>query len=372
MKKYSATFVFLAFLLIVALLMAVLPAKEYSENEKRVLGQFPAFSLESVTDGSFGSQLETYLADQFPLRDLFVGIHAYGQLLLGQNGASGVYAAEDGFLIAAPKEIDPQRVERNVRQLEAFRDSTGLPGAIMVVPSAGYMLEDKLPNVHESYQDDAIMEIVQKTAGEMQVIDLRQVLSEDPEDAYYRTDHHLTSSGSYRMYRAFCEKLGLAPEIFARKEIYGGFYGTAYSTSGLWATEPDTVEIWEPESPGQYQVTIVEGTQSETFDSLYFTEHLENMDKYPVFLDGNHSLVSVENKACQNGRRLMILKDSYAHCFATFAIENYEQILLLDMRYFRGSAQEVAQQYGITELLFLYGSENLATSTDFGWLLPLA
>ncbi len=372
LKNFRVSLAFLCFLLAIAVLFFVLPQRAYSENEKRVLADFPEVNWESVADGSFGKGLETYLADHFPLRDAFVGIHSYMEQLLGQNGVSGIYRGSDGYLFAAPGAFDAARARRNVENLAEFAQSTGLPSAVMVVPSAGYVLEEKLPVNHQSYWDDTLMEITEDAVGNMAFIDLRQDFLQQPEGLYYRTDHHLTGLGSYRMYQAFCLQQGITPLTFSCTERYEGFYGTSYAKSGLWGTEPDALEIWKPENPGSYQVTIQEGEEIETFQSLYFPEHLEKQDKYPVFLDGNHSLVTVKNENCQNGKRLMLIKDSYAHCFATYAIEHYEEIVLVDMRYYRDSVQEIIQSRGITEILFLYGAQNLASSTDIAWLLPAA
>lgn len=374
MKKYSASIAFLAFLLVICLLFCLLPKSVFSENEKRVLSSFPKVTLESVADGSFGSDLETYLADQFPLRDLFVGVHAYWQLLLGQNGVSGVYRGNDGYLLAAPEDFSRDLAIRNVQRLAEFAESTGLPTSIMAVPNGGYILEDWLPLNHQQYPDDAIFDIIQEYAGDMAIIDLRERFAQQAEQIplYYRTDHHLTSAGSYFMYQIYCQQRGLRAENFSCSQISDGFYGTAYSKSGLWLTKPDTLEIWKSPNPGSYTVTIQEGADQQTFDSLYFFEHLENMDQYPVFLDGNHSVVTVENGSCRNGRRLLLIKDSYAHCFATFAAQNYEQICMVDLRYYRGSVQELLDTYGSTEILYLYGVQNLASSTDIAWLQPRA
>lgn len=370
MKKYSVSIVFLTFLTVIVILFAALPQKTYSENEKRVLSKFPGLTVESVTSGSFGKDLETYLADHFPLRDLFVGIHAYWEQALGQNGNSGIYAARDGYLIASPGKLDENRAKNNIKYLSDFAESTGLPASLMVVPNPGFVLEGKLPAVHEAYWDDTLMDIAEQEAGELALIDLRQDFLQDSDGLYYRTDHHLTSLGSYRMYLRFCKAQGLEPAEFSLAESYGGFYGTAYSKSGLWATKPDTLEIWKPADPGTYRVTILDG-EEKISDSLYFTDHLQNMDKYPVFLDGNHSLVVVQNETCQNGKILLLLKDSYAHCFATFAAQHYQKIVMVDMRYYRESVQNLIDTYGVTELLCLYGAENLATSTDLAWLLPI-
>lgn len=359
-KKYSAAMVFLAFLLVVAILSVILPKSGYSENEKRVLAEFP--TVKTVTDGSFGQELETYLSDHFPLRDLWVGLNAYAGQALGQNGISGIYAGSDGYLIAEAGAYSEETALRNIGVLRDFADRAGLPATIMTVPTAGYMLTEKLPVNHRDYYDAALFDLIRENAGQMQVLDLQSTLRAT-ENAYYRTDHHLTSAGAYAMYRAYFPE----GQEFACTSTVSGFYGTGYSKSGLWLTPPDDLEIWE--IPGDFTVTIRDGSTVSVYDSLYFPEHLENMDKYPVFLDGNHQIVTVDNPAVSNGRRLLILKDSYAHCFATFAASQCEQVCMVDLRYYKGSVSKLIKEYGCTEILYLYGAENLATSTDIPWLM---
>lgn len=367
-KRFSVTAVFLLFLAALMVLMFLLPKSDFSENEKRVLADFPQITWESVTSGQFGKDFETYLADHFPMRDLFFGINAYYQLATGRNGASGIYFCDDGYLIATPDAYDSGRLQRNVQQFAAFAESAGLPATIMAVPNPGYILEEKLPENHLQYPDDAIMDTVNENSGTMRVVDLRSAFLNSQDDLYYRTDHHLTSAGSYEMYRQLCQSKGMDAKTFTCGNTYEGFYGTGYSKSGLWLTQPDKLEIWESGEKQDYTVTIFEGAQKQESDSLYFTDHLERMDQYPVFLDGNHALVTIENKSVSNGKRLLLIKDSYAHCFATFAAADYEMICMVDLRYYREKTSELIETYDLNEILYLYGVGNLATSTDIAWL----
>lgn len=368
MKKHIASIVFALFLLIMAALFLLLPRADFSANEKRVLADAPALTAESLKDGSFSSDLERFVADHVPAREAWVGIHAYTQQLLGENGLSGIYRGRDGYLIAAPGELDTGRLRANIGYLRDFAAGTGLDAAVMIVPSAGYILSDKLPANHEPYWDDTLFSVLAEEAGDMRVVDLREAFRASDAQLYYRTDHHLTSAGAYEMYGAFCAAMGRAAQPFSCTGTSAGFYGTGYSRSGLWLTEPDTLEIWE--NSGDYTVRICDGDKERLSDSLYFPDHLNEPDQYPVFLDGNHAFVTIENHACTNGRRLLLIKDSYAHCFATFAIADYEQICMVDLRYYRGSVEELIRANGLNELLYLYGASNLASSTDLAWLLP--
>ena len=93
-----------------------------------------------------------------------------------------------------------------------------------------------------------------------------------------------------------------------------------------------------------------------------------DLDKYEVFLNGNNPLVVIKNKDNANGKKLMIIKDSYAHCLATLLANDYETIVMVDLRYYKKPASKLAEEYGINELLFVYGANNLASSKDISWL----
>ena len=116
-------------------------------------------------------------------------------------------------------------------------------------------------------------------------------------------------------------------------------------------------------------MTIDDGNGIKEYDSLYFNSHFEEKDKYPVFLDGNHAFVRIRNGNLHNGKKLLLIKDSYAHCFATFAAENYEEIVMIDLRYYKKSLNKLTKEENFTEALFMFGAENISTSTDLAWLL---
>lgn len=120
--------------------MAALPKTSYSENEKRVLSNFPELTFETLTDGDFSSGIDTYTSDHFPFRDAFVGLNSYFELYTGRNGASGVYKCKDGYLIAAPEKPDLELTKRNVERFSEFAQQNGLSAKLMVVPTAGYIM----------------------------------------------------------------------------------------------------------------------------------------------------------------------------------------------------------------------------------------
>lgn len=363
--------VFLLFIFSFVIGFAVMPKNDFSEKEKRVLAKFPEITAESVMNGNFTDGFEKYLSDRFPFRDAFIGIDAYFGLSLGKTGENGIYNAKDGYLITAPSVFDEAKCAKNAGYIEKFIDRTGLPSNVIIIPQAGYTLSDKLPLNHKEYKDSAIFDCVKSKIPSAKFIDVRNAFEKNEADTqiYYKTDHHLTGSGSMLVYDEFCKATGNEEKSFSLIKSADGFYGTTYSKSGFWLTKSDTVEIYGCDSKNKYKVTIDDGKGAKEYDSLYFEQHLEEKDKYPVFLDGNHAFVRIQNENLHNGKKLLLVKDSYAHCFATFAAENYEEIVMIDLRYYKKSLNKLTKEEEFTEALFMFGSENISTSTDLAWLM---
>jgi hypothetical protein len=175
-------------------------------------------------------------------------------------------------------------------------------------------------------------------------IDVRAEFLGSGTPLFFRTDHHWNMDGAYMAYTAICRYWGMEPFERGRFGVarHDGFYGSTYSTSGLWLTKADTIELWQP--PEQVSVTFSD--KEGASGSLFFESHLAAMDKYPVFLDGNHPLATVENMTPSAEARaagtLLMIKDSYANSLVPLLIGHYSKIVLIDLRYYRQSASEVA------------------------------
>lgn len=363
---------FLLFIFGMGLWFLLTPKREYSPSEKRYLQKFPEVSFESVANGEFGENFESYFADHFPLRTMWVGLNSYYNLAIGNNGANGVYNCSDGYLINAPVSTENQ-IEKNINTIIDFKSAIKAPVSVITVPSTGYICNDVLPAVHNRYNDDEyftqISEKLEKNS--INFIDLRDRFKKayaGGTELYYKTDHHWTVDGAYEAYTELCKNLNITPaeKNSFKTEEYDNFYGTTYSTSGFWLTAPDKIKLLAKEHKG-LTVEITEGNETNKYNSMYFKKHLEEDDKYPVFLDGNHAYTEIVNPDAKNGT-IVLVKDSFAHCFAPLLTENYSKVILVDMRYYKESVSEIVKKENPEQVLFLYGIDNLATDTSLPWL----
>lgn len=68
-----------------SLAITVLPDQKYSDLENRQLQQKPKFTKKNFTKGTFQTEYENYLNDQFPLRDRWVDAAVALQTKLGKR-----------------------------------------------------------------------------------------------------------------------------------------------------------------------------------------------------------------------------------------------------------------------------------------------
>ncbi|ABX40619.1 DHHW family protein [Lachnoclostridium phytofermentans] len=356
--KYSNVIIFLVLIYVLTIASMVKPVKGYSESENRVLEGRPKFSLESLFNGTFISKYETFVTDQFVSRDAWIGIKTRTELAMLKKDINGVYIGKDGYLIEKVdnSDLEMEQVNRNEKRLYAFinkyKEQLGDEHVFaMIAPTAFEILKDKLPPYASGFDQGAFLDRLDEALAN-QFIDLRETLTEHKKDyIFYRTDHHWTTLGAYYAYVEWANKIGETPmsqDEFEIKKISNDFLGTIYSKINLKLSSDD---MYLYDSGKNYTVEYnMDGVKK---NSLYEMSHLDTKDKYSVYLGGNNPVVKIDSDN-HNGKKLLIIKDSYAHSFAPFAANHFETTYMVDLRYFNMPMSRFIEENGITDVLVLY------------------
>lgn len=333
--------------------LLLLPKQDFSEYEKRYLTEFPVPSSQSILSGSWGEDLEAYLADRLPGRNFFVGLNAYCELALGLQPTKDIRAV-DGRLIEAPVTADPGVIGRDLDIINRFAESAGQEVFLALVPSCGWAVGDP------QYPDADIIRQAQLLAGSrVHPIDLTDTFRDSPE-LYYRTDHHWNSAGAYAGWCRLMEAMGREslPESAFSKELHPDcFRGSTYSRSALWLTPAEDLELWHG-TPG---ITVQNRESGTLHQGVFYPERLEEADKYTVFLDGNHSVVTLHNPG-RTGK-LLVIRDSYSNSLGCFLAESYGEVVLADLRYFKSPISALVGE-GFDDILICYSVGNFMTDTN--------
>ena len=334
----------------------ILPDRTFSPTENRNLSSLPEFSWKELVDGSYTADLETYLSDQFPMRDDWMGLKARYEYLIGKREFHNVYLCGDTLI---SKITDSSRAEQNLLNIEKLLNLTDKPVYLGLIPSAAEIWKDKLPEGAPNYDQGAFLEQA-KELGAIWV-DISGVLAEHADEKiYYRTDHHWTSLGAYYGYTALMQSAGLdVPQLGEGKTVADDFCGTLYSTSGIHWLEPDSIEYYVFDE----SVTVENGLTGE-IGSLYVESKLEEKDKYSSFLGGNNPLYIIRNPNAATDKKILVVRDSYSDSMAPFLSQTYSEVHLMDLRYYRMSVAQYAEMAGVDEIFICYSVENFIKDAD--------
>lgn len=352
---------FSVFIFAGAILFWIIPDKNFSENENRKLSQMPKAELKTIASGEFMEEWEDYVSDQFPGRDMFMLCGGRYKNYLGMKDINGVYIGKDGYLFTVIDKysVDNEQVDKNSRYINDFlkkcQNNESIKNtSFMLVPEAGMVIPDKLPNgVDNSWQWELVSHI-RVLVDSATIICPEEAMRDANEQQYYKTDHHWTGYGAYNAYTQYCKTLNIPCDdtvdfTVASKEFYGSLYSKI-----LFAEGPDEVVL----DAGKNSVSIT-GDGKEML--LYDYSALEKKDKYLLFQGGNYGITEITG----NGEGvLLIIKDSYANSFVPFLTNNYEKIIMLDMRYYMGSPLALCNKEGVTDVLVLYSLSNFVSDKN--------
>ncbi|WP_433939986.1 DHHW family protein [Paenibacillus lautus] len=333
--------------------------RSFSESENRMLEQLPHFSLKALVSGDFTLDFEKYVSDQFVFRDFWIGAKTDTDRLMGKKMSNGIYLGTNGYLIQDVIPPAEEDLKEKIEAIHAFDQATpDMQKYVMLAPTAAALYKDKLPKYTIIGDQEAYLKKVQQWLHpNIRVIDVFPSLyAERDQPIFYKTDHHWTTQGAYVAYLELCRQMGLTPqnqEEFNIQQVTDEFYGSLYSKSGFRHVQSDRLELYLPKDQERYTVTYVD--EEKTTDSLYAMAQLQRKDKYAVFLNGNHARIHIKT-ANPSGRKLLVVKDSYANSFIPFLLKHFSEIDVVDLRYYEEDLASFANEQGIQDMLLLYNA----------------
>ena len=364
-KKYSIfiTALFCVFIFGFGIFFFAAPDKEFSEQENRYLAGFKAPTWETLKSGKFMEDFEDYVIDQFPLRDSWIRLKAYGEKLLGKQENNKVYlGTDDQTLFAHFNKLSDEELAKRVGYVNALAGKLDIPVYFALIPDKSFVWADRLPANAPNVDDGSMIEGAMGLVSEdVNYIDLRDALNIT--QPFYRTDHHWTTMGAFRGYVALGNAINQTVTVpdYESTLVSDSFYGTTYSSAGAGWIEPDEIYTWIDETTIEVE-RYPEGKPVP--GELYDESFLDKKDKYSMFLGGNQPLCILRNENAATDKKLMVIRDSYADSLAPFLAQDYAEVHLIDLRYYKMPLPMYVMQNGIDEALVLYSNANFSTDQN--------
>lgn len=190
------------------------------------------------------------------------------------------------------------------------------------------------------------------------------------EDIYLRTDHHWAPLGAYYAAKAFAEAAGVPFGDLSNYDSHTvhDFVGTMYGYSKDISVKksPEDFVFYTPNGV-EYTTTyrnynVDKGFHVHGIGKPYkgkFFQHYKDGSgaAYSTFMGGDTKLTQVKTST-NNGRKLLILKDSFGNALPGYLFFSFEEIHVVDFRYFTSNILDYVDEQGITDVLFANGIFN--------------
>lgn len=173
---------------------------------------------------------------------------------------------------------------------------------------------------------------------------IKEMWTHADEHLYFATDHHWTQRGAYYAYRAFIKAKGeeIADISEFPQENVENFIGSwSYSLKG---TPGESVLIENAETMERFMPIV--DYKGAVYLDMYLKDKwreseviVKSDDKYTTFIGGDMPVIKYTTSV-KNGEKAVIIKESFGNAFATWAINNYEEVYIIDPRQWNGFGGE--------------------------------
>ena len=346
----------LALLLVGGMLLhLLLPDAELSKSERRKLLQLPEITKEALLSGKYASELEDYLLDQFPGRDVFRTVKSvWTYYILGQKDNNGIVIGKDGFseentVAKLEPALDEKQVGMFISKFNALQEKFFADSDVtcVVIPDKMYYLQD-----YPRMDYEKLLTMLEDGLTDMDV--RRNLFNSLISDSYYTTDSHWRQE----KLQWVLEDLELIldvelPDVDTyRQTVLPGFHGVYYGQAALPMPAEDLIYLESDVTDN----AVVTGPELKGEQPVYAPERFDGMDGYDVFLHGAQAVLHVENPLAKTDRELILFRDSYGSSIAPLLLPAYKSITLVDMRYVNPMMLDRFVDFHGQEVLVLYST----------------
>lgn len=334
------------------------PADTESISERRPLAAFPAVSWDFVLSGTFAQDIESYILDQFPLRDQFRTMKSWTALyLLGQKDMNNLYI-KDGYVSSLEYPLNTKSLEHAAKRFQFvyahYLTDQDIKVYLSVIPDKNYFMAQSNGYPAMDYEKGiSYMKDHMKFAKYIDIVPLLELSD------YYRTDAHWRQEKITDVAQYLAARMGVSLSAeYTENRVDAPFYGVYWGQSAL-PLPPD--DLYYLDNAILEDCTVYD-YETDAYIPIYDLEKVNGNDPYELFLSGSKSLLTIENPNAITDKELLVFRDSFGSSIAPMLAEGYAKVTLVDIRYLSPKLLDQFIEFSNQDVLFLYSVSVLNNS----------
>lgn len=387
MKKIS-TLTIISMIFILTVSFFFIPDRDISHMENRTLAQVPEFTLSSYFDGTFKTQLEKYIADQFPFRDELLKVYKkltvkkssipgseFKQIIEGEDGYNYYIYDENQILkiyASKKKNEDALKWVEKINEVATLCEQEDVTLMLNFVPSKSESLNDMLPAGADENKDSILTDVIYENISEsVKIIDtmgeFEKIPLTDKADMYYHTDHHWNGLGSYHGYEIMCDYLrdfgfDASSDGFKLYPVEQDYMVGSYNRA-LGDIYPSTekLEYYMPADLSVFDNLVAENKWGVIeFSDIYATKQIGDTVSYATLYMNDTDYLHLYNENARNNESICIIKDSFFDALVPQLSLIYEDVYVVDTRYYSDFVlEEFVKKHDVDNLMLFYSTTAL-------------
>ncbi|MBR4201636.1 MAG: hypothetical protein IKQ91_10280 [Oscillospiraceae bacterium] len=204
--------------------------------------------------------------------------------------------------------------------------------------------------------EKANIDYINKTLVDVVPVDVYGTLEKHKDEpVFMRTDHHWSGLGAFYAAEALSAdaRVPFAPIDEYEKHSKDDYVGTLYGFSNDIILKENPEEFFWYVPKANFRTTFYNNSFGNPYEADFFM-NLDNcapVSYYMVYMTGDDHIVHLETDV-HNGRNICVIKDSYGNALIPWLTSSFENIYVVDMRYFQLNIKDFLRQHGMTDIAF--------------------
>ena len=356
-KNYLLSGIFIAIIGIFSALYFIKGSSDFSEAERRTLAKFPEISVESLTNGQFMKDFESFSLDQFPARDGMRSVKSVFERFIFANRESNDLYYHAGHIASVLYPLDKEMLDYALDRFNNLYDmyaDEGMNVYFSMIPDKSAYLADDAGVLSVDY-DEFIDYMISGMPENIGYIDVSSLLSAD--DFYY-TDQHWRQENIADVANALSTAMGNPlDDEYETVTLDTPFYGTYYHQAAIPGVSPDSISYLTNKTIEGCTVSILDDYGNFKESVMYELSYAQGRDPYEMYLSGARALITIENPNADTDKQLVVFRDSFGSSIIPLLAESYAKITLCDIRYTSpASLAHYVDFENCDDMLFLYST----------------
>ena len=306
-----------------------------------------------------------------------------------KNGSNNIVSLENGYYSSVLGKYDPTKFVNNICEFRDFLKEENIP--LLYVAAPRKITENDFVSGVVDFSVQNVNQLTEKLSENninyIKMIDYISEEYEDPHEAFFKTDIHWKPQTALFVSNVISEYLNdnfdfdidltlFDPENFEYELYENRLLGSEGRKLTTAVADPEDFYLLYQKDEMTFTLDIFDRNIEKTggFEIFYNYAHVlgnidyNNKQAYEAYMHGNNAVDIITNHDNSDGKKVLMLGDSYSRTVAPFMAVGISQLELLDLRSFNGSLEsyiEINGPYDAVVILYNPGAIAESNLTNF-------